>query len=235
MDLFFDVASWLSDPAQWDGSNAIPVRIGQHLWYTVTAVVLALVIALPLGLLVGHTGRGGAIAINVANIGRAIPSFGIIILFVVLAGIGFVPVLIALTLFAIPPILTNTYAGISGVDRQLVDAAFGMGMRRLQVLTQVEIPVATPLIMAGIRTSSVQVVATATLAAFPGLGGLGRYIINGLAVQNYPQVIAGALMVAVLALFVEGVLALVQRKVVPAGLQTSRVSRRWRDTAGVTV
>ena len=235
MDLFFDVASWLSNPAQWDGSNAIPVRIGQHLWYTVTAVVLALVIALPLGLLVGHTGRGGALAINVANIGRAIPSFGIIILFVVLAGIGFVPVLIALTLFAIPPILTNTYAGISGVDRQLVDAAFGMGMRRLQVLTQVEIPVAIPLIMAGIRTSSVQVVATATLAAFPGLGGLGRYIINGLAVQNYPQVIAGALMVAVLALCVEGVLALVQRQVVPAGLQTSRRQRRWRDTAGMTV
>jgi len=153
----------------------------------------------------------------------------------VLAGIGFVPVLIALTLFAIPPILTNTYAGISGVDRQLVDAAFGMGMRRLQVLTQVEIPVAIPLIMAGIRTSSVQVVATATLAAFPGLGGLGRYIINGLAVQNYPQVIAGALMVAVLALCVEGVLALVQRQVVPAGLQTSRRQRRWRDTAGMTV
>jgi osmoprotectant transport system permease protein len=235
MDLFFDVASWLSDPAQWDGSNAIPVRIGQHLWYTLTAVVLALVIALPVGLLVGHTRRGGAVAVNVANIGRAIPSFGIIILFVVLAGIGFVPVLIALTLFAIPPILTNTYTGISGVDRQLVDAAFGMGMRRVQVLTQVEIPVATPLIMAGIRTSSVQVVATATLAAFPGLGGLGRYIINGLAVQNYPQVIAGALMVAVLALFVEGVLALVQRKVVPAGLQTSGASRRWRGTAGVTV
>jgi len=226
MELLFDVASWLSDPVQWDGSNAIYVRIGQHLWYTTTAVLVALIVALPIGLAVGHTGRGEAFAVNVANIGRAIPSFGIILLFVVLAGIGFVPVLIALTLFAIPPILTNTYTGISGVDRQLRDAAYGLGMRRLQVLTQVEIPVAMPLIMAGIRTSSVQVVATATLAAFPGLGGLGRYIINGLSVQNYPQVIAGALLVAVLALLVEGLLALLQRTVVPIGLQHTRVARR---------
>jgi len=226
MELLSEVVGWLSDPAQWDGSNAIPVRIMQHLAYTAAAVAVALWIALPIGLWVGHTGRGGAFAVNLANVGRAIPAFGVIILFVVLAGIGFVPVLIALTLFAIPPILTNTYTGVRGVDQKLRDAAEGMGMRPIQVLLQVEIPVASPLIMAGIRTSAVQVVATATLAAFPGLGGLGRYIINGLAVQNYPQVIAGALLVAALALVVEGVLSIVQRLVIPQGVQEQAITSR---------
>ena len=221
-----DVFLWLTDPVQWDGSNAILVRVGEHLTYTGVALLLALMIALPAGVYVGHTGKGATFALNLANVGRAVPAFGVIILFVVLIGIGFWPVIIALTVFAIPPILTNTFTGVSGVDRRLRDAAEGMGMRPLTLVWQVEIPVASPLIMAGVRTAAVQVVATATLAAFPGLGGLGRYIINGLAVQNYPQVIAGAVLVAVLALTVEGLFAWLERVAVPRGVRLAQAQSR---------
>lgn len=218
MELLPQIVDWFLDPAQWQGSNGIPTRLLQHLGYSAAAVLGALLIALPIGLLVGHTRRGETLAINVANVGRAVPSFGIIILMVVLAGLGFLPVLVALVAFAIPPILTNTATGIRGVDQRLREAAEGMGMRPLQVLVRLEIPVGMPLIMAGIRTSTVQVVATAAIAAFPGLGGLGRYIINGFAVQDLPQMIGGAVLIALLAVVVEGLLALLQGLVVPTGL-----------------
>lgn len=218
MELIPDVVAWLTDPAHWQGTNGIPHRTWQHVGYSISAVAGALLIALPLGLLVGHTRRGGALAINIANVGRAVPSFGIIILMVVLAGLGFLPVLVALVAFAIPPILTNTYTGIRGVDPRMRESAEGMGMRPLQVLMRVEIPVAMPLIMAGVRTSAVQVVATAAIAAFPGLGGLGRYIINGFAVQDLVQMVSGAVLIALLAVAVEGFLALVQGFVVSEGI-----------------
>lgn len=221
MELIPDVAAWLTDAANWSGSNGVPTRTVQHLGYSAAAILGALLIALPIGLWVGHTGRGGTVAINVANVGRAVPSFGIIILMVVLAGLGFLPVLVALVAFAIPPILTNSYTGVQGVDARLREAAEGMGMRPLQVLLRVEIPVAMPLIMAGLRTSAVQTVATAAIAAFPGLGGLGRYIINGFAVQDLPQMISGAILIALLALMVEGLLAGVQRLLVSEGLTRS--------------
>ncbi len=220
MELLLDVTAWLSDPVNWQGSNGVPARLLEHLWYSGAAAGLALAIALPIGVVIGHTGRGGALAINIANIGRAVPSFGIIILFVVLLGIGFVPALIALVAFAIPPVLTNTYAGIRDVDPQVRDAAEGMGMRPFEVLTRVELPLAIPLIMAGIRTSVVQTIATATLAAYVGLGGLGRYIINGLNLQDFARVISGALLVAALALTVE---------VLFGGLQRTLTSRGLRD------
>jgi len=218
MELIPDVLAWLTDPANWQGTNGIPNRTWQHVGYSSSAVLGALLIALPVGLWVGHTGRGGALAINVANVGRAVPSFGIIILMVVLAGLGFLPVLVALVAFAIPPILTNTYTGIRGVDPRMREAAEGMGMRPMQVLLRVEIPVAMPLIMAGVRTSAVQVVATAAIAAFPGLGGLGRYIINGFAVQDLVQMVSGAVLIALLAVAVEGLLAFVQGLVVSEGV-----------------
>lgn len=218
MELLPQIVDWFLDPAQWQGSNGIPTRLLQHLGYSAAAVLGALIIALPIGLLVGHTRRGETLAINVANVGRAVPSFGIIILMVVLAGLGFLPVLVALVAFAIPPILTNTATGIRGVDQRLREAAEGMGMRPLQVLIRLEIPVGMPLIMAGIRTSTVQVVATAAIAAFPGLGGLGRYIINGFAIQDLPQMIGGAVLIALLAVVVEGLLARLQGLVIPTGL-----------------
>ena len=218
MDVVSDVISWLTDPAQWSGPDGIPVRTLQHLWYSLLATVIAAAVALPIGIFIGHTGRGALVAVNLTNLGRAIPSLGIIILMFTLVGFGIVPVLVALVALAVPPIVTNSYIGIRSVDRDVREAAEGMGMRGRQVLWQVELPVAMPLIMAGIRTSAVQVVATATLAAYVGLGGLGRYLIDGLSQRDLPQVVGGAILVAVLSLATELVLGRVQTLVVSKGL-----------------
>jgi osmoprotectant transport system permease protein len=212
------VLAWLTDPAQWSGPDGIPERTLQHLWYSLLATGIAAAIALPIGVFIGHTGRGALFAVNLTNLGRAIPSLGIIILMFTLVGFGIVPVLVALVALAVPPIVTNSYIGVRSVDRDVRDAAEGMGMRGRQVLWQVELPVAMPLIMAGIRTSAVQVVATATLAAFVGLGGLGRYLIDGLSQRDLPQVVGGAILVAVLSLLTELALGRVQSMVVSRGL-----------------
>jgi osmoprotectant transport system permease protein len=212
------VLAWLTDPAQWSGPDGIPVRTLQHLWYSLLATGIAAAIALPIGIYIGHTGRGALVAVNLTNLGRAIPSLGIIILMFTLVGFGIVPVLVALVALAVPPIVTNSYIGVRSVDRDVREAAEGMGMRGRQVLWQVELPVAMPLIMAGVRTSAVQVVATATLAAFVGLGGLGRYLIDGLSQRDLPQVVGGAILVAVLSLLTELLLGRVQSMVVSQGL-----------------
>jgi osmoprotectant transport system permease protein len=212
------VIAWLTDPAQWSGPEGIPVRTLQHVYYSLLATALAAAIALPIGVFIGHTGRGALFAVNLTNLGRAIPTFGIIILVFILAGYGFVPVLVALTALAVPPIVTNSYIGVRSVDREVREAAEGMGMRGRQVLWRIELPVAMPLIMAGIRTSAVQVVATATLAAFVGLGGLGRYLIDGFSQRDLAQVVGGAILVALLALLTELVLGRVQTLVVSPGL-----------------
>jgi osmoprotectant transport system permease protein len=218
MTVVNEVIAWLTDPAQWSGPDGIPVRTLQHLWYSLLATVIAGAIALPIGVFIGHTGRGAVFAINLTNLGRAIPSLGIIILVFILVGFGIVPVLVALIALAVPPIVTNSYIGVRSVDRDVREAAEGMGMRGRQVLWEVELPVAMPLIMAGIRTSAVQVVATATLAAFVGLGGLGRYLIDGLSQRDLAQVVGGAILVAVLSLLTELVLGRVQTLVVSEGL-----------------
>ena len=218
MSVLNDVAGWLTAASQWSGPDGIPVRTLQHLWYSLLATVIAAAVALPIGIWIGHTGRGALLAVNLTNLGRAIPSLGIIILMFTLVGFGIVPVLVALVALAVPPIVTNSYIGVRSVDRDVREAAEGMGMRGRQVLWKVEVPVAMPLIMAGIRTSTVQVVATATLAAFVGLGGLGRYLIDGLAQRDLPQVVGGAILVAVLSLVTELVLGRVQALVVSDGL-----------------
>src|SRR5919199_647781 len=218
MDVVSEVLKWLTDPAQWSGPGGIPVRTLQHVWYSLLATGIAAAAALPIGIAIGHTGRGGLVAVNLTNLGRAIPSLGIIILMFTLVGFGIVPVLVPRVALAVPPIVTNSYVGVRSVDRDVREAAEGMGMRGRQVLWQVELPVAMPLIMAGIRTSAVQVVATATLAAFVGLGGLGRYLIDGLAQRDLPQVVGGAILVAVLSLVTELVLGRVQAVVVSRGL-----------------
>lgn len=225
MDFLSPVAAWLTDPAHWSGTNGVPQRLLEHLGYSVVATLAAAAIALPLGLLLGHTGRFGNLAINVANIGRAIPTFGLIVIAFILLGFSVLPVFIALVSLAIPPILTNTYVGIRQVDREVREAATGMGMSGSQVLWRVEAPIAVPLIMAGLRVSAVQVVATATLAAVVSFGGLGRFIIDGLAqgvqgpARGLPQVVAGALLVAGLAITTEVTLGWVQRAVTPQGLR----------------
>jgi osmoprotectant transport system permease protein len=218
VDVVNEVIAWLTDPAQWSGPDGIPVRTLQHLWYSLLATAIAAAIALPIGIWIGHTGRGALIAVNLTNLGRAIPTLGIIILVFTLAGFGIVPVLVALVALAIPPMVTNSYIGVRSVDRDVREAAEGMGMRGRQVLWQVELPVAMPLIMAGVRTSTVQVVATATLAAFVGLGGLGRYLIDGLSQRDLPQVVGGAILVALLSLVTELMLGRVQTLVVSDGL-----------------
>ena len=218
MNVVNGLVGWLTDPAHWSGPDGIPVRTLEHLWYSLLATAIAAAIALPVGILIGHTGRGTVFAVNLTNMGRAIPSLGIIILMFTLFGYGTIPILVTLIALAVPPIVTNSYIGVSSVDRDVREAAEGMGMRGRQVLWQVELPVAMPLIMAGIRTSTVQVVATATLAAYVGLGGLGRYLFDGLPQRDLYQVVGGAVLVAALSLVTELVLGRVQTMVTSKGL-----------------
>ena len=202
----------------------VPTLLAEHLLYVVGPLLVAIAIALPVGLWVGHINKGGTLAINISNAGRAIPSLGLILIAYLAFGLSAIPVLIALIAMAIPPILTNTYVGVREVDAEVRDAAAGMGLSGWQILQRVEIPMAMPVIMAGIRTSAVQVVATATLAAFVGLGGLGRPIFTGLAtsVQFNPDartvVVVAVVLVALFAIIVEQLLGVVERLVVPTGL-----------------
>jgi osmoprotectant transport system permease protein len=214
--------AWVTDPAHWQGDTGIPLRTLQHLGYTGLTMVFALVISLPIGAVVGHTGRGGVAVVGVANALRALPSLGILTIFVLVGGLGLAPPIIALVLLAVPPVLAGTYAGIRAVDPAVVDAARGVGMREWEILVKVEVPNAMPLVFGGIRSAVLQVIATATIAAYVSLGGLGRYVIDGYAELDYSQMLAGALAVAVLAILVDLVLVGVQRLVVSPGLGRSR-------------
>lgn len=209
---------WFTDTANWRGTDGIPKRAAEHVYYTLVSMAVGMAIALPLGIGLGHAGRGGLLAINVSNIGRAVPEFGVVILVFLIAGYGDIPILVALIALAIPPMVTNSYVGMRSVDPDIRQAARGMGMTGWQMLWQVELPIALPVIMAGIRTSAVQVMSTATLAAYVGLGGLGRYLIDGLATKQLTQVVAGAIIVALLAIAIEAVLARIQRSIVSEGL-----------------
>jgi osmoprotectant transport system permease protein len=221
--------SYLFDAAHWDPDTAgsFPQLLLSHLGYVALALLIGTVIALPIGLYIGHTGRGAFLAINAGNAGRSLPTLGLLMLMVTLLGLGLTPVLIALTVLVIPPILTSAYAGMRTLDQQVVDAARGMGMRPWQVLTRVELPMVLPVLMSGVRSATLQVVATATVAAAVGLGGLGRLLIDGLAVNDYSRVLAGAIVVAVLAVVLDLILALAQRWIVSPGL-SGRVSTRPR-------
>jgi osmoprotectant transport system permease protein len=214
-----DVVVFFSTASNWWGADGIVHRVQEHVVMSGVSLLTAMVIALPIGLVLGHTGRGGPLAINISNLGRAVPSFAIIVLMASIVGIGAKPAFIALVALAVPPMVTNTFTAVRGVDPEVRESAVGMGLTGGQVLRRVEVPMGLPLIMAGIRTSGVQVVATATLAALVGWGGLGRYIIDGLATRDFVEVFVGAVLVAVLSLLVEVALGLVQRAVVPAGLQ----------------
>jgi osmoprotectant transport system permease protein len=239
MNFIGQVVQWFLDPAHWQGDAGILHRTSEHVLMSGLSVLTAAVIALPVGIAIGHFGRGGILAINVSNIGRAVPSFAVLVIAVQLFGIGAVPAFIALVALAIPPMVTNSYIGMREVDADVREAARGMGMRERAILLRVELPIALPLIMAGIRTSAVNVVATATLAALVAWGGLGRFIVDGLGLQDYPMLFAGALMVALLSLIVEFSLAGVQRLSTPAGLRPSKTTQKEEplgsslDTAAV--
>lgn len=223
-----ELIGWLGDPAHWTGPTGVPQRVLEHLGYTALALVCALVIALPIGALVGHTGRGGFLLVGLANGLRALPTLGLLTVVVSLAGVGLLPPIAALTVLAVPPVLAGTYAGIRAVDPAVVDAARGMGMREHQVLLRVELPNALPIIFGGVRSAALQIVATATVAAYVAMGGLGRYVIDGLAQLDYPQVLAGAVLVAALAVLLDAVFVGVQRLVAPAGLRRTRRGRAVR-------
>lgn len=223
--------SYLFDPANWSFSKdgSLPELLLQHIGYTLVTLVIAAAIALPIGLLIGHTNRGAFVAINIGNAGRSLPTFGLLSLMVTLVGIGALPVLVALVVLAVPPILASTYAGIRSVEPAAVTAAVGMGMRPAQVLFRAELPMALPLVIGGLRSAMLQVCATATVAAYVGLGGLGRLIIDGIAVNQYERVFAGAVLVALLAVGLDLLSAGGERAVVSPGVR-ARSARRGRRT-----
>jgi osmoprotectant transport system permease protein len=217
---------WLTNSEQWSGDDGIPARLLEHLWYSALGVVVAALIAFPVGLLIGHTGRGSLAANSISNFWRALPTLGVVILVFRIEPLSIWPVLVALIVIAIPPILLNTEVGIRSIDPAVRDAARGMGMTGWQALWRVEVPLAMPLILAGLRSATGQVIATATIAAYVGLGGLGRYIIDGYSVRDIGEVTGGAVVVAALALFFEGCFALLQRSLGPqeGKLRTRRVA-----------
>jgi osmoprotectant transport system permease protein len=222
METFLDALRWLYTASHWTGFDGIPIRVFQHIELSVAAVIIASAIAIPAGMFIGHTGRFQFVTVSVANIGRAVPSFGILVIaFAIVLKVapslafGFTPTVIALVLLAIPPVLTNTYVGIQAVDADTVEAARGMGMTERDVLLRLELPLAAPLIMAGLRTAAVTVVATATLAALIGGGGLGRFIVDGFAQHDNPKLVAGAMLVAILAVLTESGFALLERALTP--------------------
>ena len=223
---------WFANPAHWTGSDGVIVLVGQHLAYSAAALFFACLIGLPIGLYVGHTGRGVVLIAGIANALRSLPSLGLIVLLVILFGPLFasdmafiVPSLIVLVLLAVPPIMTGSYAGIAAVDPAAVDAARGMGKRSLDILFDVELPCALPLIFSGLRSATLQIISTATIAAYVSLGGLGRLIIDGRAQNDYYQMAAGAVIVGVLALAVDLVIGVISKFTISPGL-TRRLKRR---------
>ena len=232
---------WLTTGANWSGTSGVWSRLLEHLWYTAIVLVIAMVIALPLGAVIGHTGKATGLVSGLANALRALPTLGLLILLALwgldtfsgeLAFIG--PAIAVLVILAVPPILSNTYAGIAAVDPAVRDAARGMGMTCTGVLRKVELPVALPLIISGIRSAFLQVVATATIAAVVSLGGLGRFVLDGQKQQNYSMMVAGALLVAVLAIVGDRILALIAHFVVSPGL-TGRNARARATSADLLV
>src|SRR5919107_1211832 len=202
--------SYLFDPQSWAGSQGVPARLVEHLGYTALTLLIAVVIAVPIGAWIGHTGRGGFAVVGLANGLRALPTLGLLVLIVGATGLGLLGPITALVILAVPPILAGTYAGVRNVDAAVVDAARGMGMRGRDVLFGVELPNALPLVVGGGRSSGLQGVSTATIAAFVALGGLGRFIIDGLAVRDFPQMVAGSILVALPAIVADLLLARLQ-------------------------
>jgi osmoprotectant transport system permease protein len=232
MNDFLDAWRWLGEAEHWRGPDGIPTRFVEHIWLSSLSLLIVCVIAIPIGLWLGHIRRGGTLAINISNIGRAVPTFAVLVLlFMTPLGLSDWTIIIALVVFGLPPVLTNTYVGVREVNPDAVDAARGMGMGAWQVARKVELPLAVPLIVNGVRLAAVQIVATATVAALVAGGGLGRIITAGFGRGDRPQMIAGAILVAVLALLIEGLMELLQRRVDP--LRRTQRRRLVERPAGV--
>ncbi|WP_040158925.1 ABC transporter permease [Nigerium massiliense] len=225
MRFFLAALEFIADPANWAGPTGIGARLLEHLLYSGLALVLAALIAIPLGLYVGHTGRGRELAVGVSGALRAMPSLGLLTFLAVSMGFGLrlsiIPSTIVLAILAIPPLLANTYAGVEAIDETVVDGARSTGFSEGQIVGQVELPLAAPMIVGGLRSATLQVIATATVSAYLGLGGFGRYILDGLPIRNYALMLAGSLLVMALALVADGLLALLQRAVTTRGVRAA--------------
>ena len=226
MDVINQTIAWLTDPAHWSGPNGIPVRLVEHVAISGASLLIALAIALPIGLYIGHTGRHTTFAVNSANLWRALPSLAVIAIVLPItasidpdAGFKIYPTVVAMVVLAVPPIMVNAYSGLAGVDRDILEAGRGQGMSERQILGRVELPLAVPVITLGIRSAAIQVVATATLGAVFGFGGLGRYLVNGISQNDKGQIFGGVVLVAVLVLVTEVGFAIAQRLMTPRGLR----------------
>ena len=226
MNLFSEAIAWLFAPERFTGADSLQVRIGEHLFYTFISVLVVAVIAIPLGYFIGHTGKGREIAIGASGAARAIPSFGLILLLVLLIGVTQKPLaaFIAFVLLGIPSVLAGAYSGLEAIDRRVIDSARAVGMTEWQILWKVEVPLGLPLLIGGLRSATLQIVATVTLAAYIGLGGLGGYIIAGLALRRFDQMLGAALVIVALALVLDGLFAVAERLVVPRGVAGGRTT-----------
>lgn len=222
MNVLHFVNAFFNDSAHWHGYDGIPHRLWEHVRYSLAALAMAAAVGLPVGLVTGHTGRGGNVLSFLANGARALPSFGLLVLLTMLVGLGLTPVMVPLVVLAVPPVLVTSYEAMRSVDPAPVDAARGMGMSPVRVLLQVELPAALPLILGGLRSAAVQIVSTATIAAYVGFGGFGRYIIDGLYQYDYEKVVGGATLVAALALVTLAVFWVLGRAAVSPGVRGGR-------------
>jgi osmoprotectant transport system permease protein len=236
MEILGSGIGWLLDPAHWSGADGIPTRLVEHVVLSGVSLLIAGLIAVPIGLFTGHTGRGGTAVLNVASLGRAVPSYALLIVFFTLTGaLGAPSTVPTLVLLAIPPLLAGVHVAISEVDRDMVEAGRGMGMREGQVLRRVEVPIGMPLILVGARTAAVQVVATATLGALVAGGGLGRYIVDGFALrgdEGTARLVAGAILVALLAIVTERTFTFIEHRASPPGVKAASVSLATAPRAG---
>lgn len=224
MNLLAQALAWIFSPDRLTGSAPLPTTILEHLYFTFVSVLIAAAIAVPLGLAIGHTGKGRELAVGISGAARAVPSFGLILLLVLLIGVTHKPeaAFISFVLLAIPSILAGAYSGLEAIDRRVIDSARAVGMTEWQILFKVEIPLGLPLLIAGLRAGTLQVVATVVLAAYIDLGGVGLYIIKGIALRQFDQILGAAIVIVALALVLDGLFALVQHLVVPRGVTAGR-------------
>ncbi|CAN5272141.1 ABC transporter permease [soil metagenome] len=225
MNLLIDGLLWIFDPAHYGTTNGISVRTAEHLGISAAVLLITVVIAVPLGYLIGHSGRGRGVVVALSGGVRALPTLGLIAVLALTLGIGLEAPLIALIILAIPSVLAGAYSGFEAVDRRTIDAARAMGMTEWQIVVKVEIPLGLPLLVGGVRSAALQVIATATLADYIGGGGLGHYIFAGQQTGDYPQMLAGSILVVALALLSEGLFELIQRRVVPAAFSAGRLRK----------
>jgi osmoprotectant transport system permease protein len=226
VDLWTEALAWLFSAEQYSGPGSIPQRVMEHLYYTGLSVAIAAIIAIPIGYFIGHTGRGGVFLVGITGAARALPSFGLILLLVVLMGVSQreTASIIALVLMGIPPLLAGAYAGVSQIPRSVIDAARAQGMTERQILFTVEVPLSLPLVLGGLRGAVLQIVATAILVAYVGLGGLGYDIIQGIPLRRFDQTIGSALVIVIVALLLDGVLAVATKLATPRGVVVGRLN-----------